>query len=580
MGYRYIALISGSASGGDRLQAIELKLRKSGLQRRLASGSFHLFAARETPTLLLDDGGILIGHLFAREGSPVTDGSQIPTFSSNAQLRKHLIENFWGDYLLFQRAKPDECGLTVTRDPSGGVPCIYFLQNGAGFITSNISIVASTNLYEKRIDWDYITSNLTYPHQKTTRTGLVDINELLPGCTLKLTSVGPTTEQDWSPWSFVVSERRHTDPREATADVRATVASAVRAWAKVDRSVLVEVSGGLDSSIVAACLRNTQARVACCTLVTPLPGADERQYARLIATGLGVELQTRLLDFEDMRLSFIPPWSTVSPRIGSLQYAIDRVMSAAGGCRHVASVFTGAGGDTVFCYLTNAAPAADAFRERGLSAGLSAIRDLSTLHQCTLWTAASLTLKKLLHAPKGARSPHRAFVDPSIVAGAPESHPWFDAPEDALPGDLERVFGLVDTQLYRDSAPCGAGRWLRMPLLAQPVVEACLRTPSWMWISGGQNRAIARTAFADLLPPDILYRRSKGNFLAYLGGFYRRNRGRIRDFLLSGQLHERHLLNAPALGHFLDRGDLPTRDRLFLEVLDLCMIENWLHHQR
>jgi len=101
-----------------------------------------------------------------------------------------------------------------------------------------------------------------------------------------------------------------------------------------------------------------------------------------------------------------------------------------------------------------------------------------------------------------------------------------------------------------------------------------------MWISGGQNRAVARAAFAELLPPEILTRRSKGNFVSYLGGVYRRNRAHIRDFLLSGLLHERRLPNEHALGRFLGQPDLPTRDRLFLEVLDLCMIENWLRRQR
>ena len=96
---------------------------------------------------------------------------------------------------------------------------------------------------------------------------------------------------------------------------------------------------------------------------------------------------------------------------------------------------------------------------------------------------------------------------------------------------------------------------------------------------GGRNRSIAREAFSDALPAEILNRKSKGNFTNYLGSFYRQNRQGIREFLLSGLLHDRRLLNSAALDRFLSRSDLPIRDQLFLEVLDLCMIENWLRHQ-
>src|SRR6185312_240696 len=171
------------------------------------------------------------------------------------------------------------------------------------------------------------------------------------------------------------------------------------------------------------------------------------------------------------------------------------------------------GGDTVFGLLTNAAPAADAIRERGVVAGLSSIRDLSVLHQCTMWKAAKLTARKMMRAPKSASAPDRTFMNSSLAIGPAEAHPWFDAPKGALLGDWERIIDLASNQLFRDIVYRGKNCWIRMPLLSQPVVEACLRVPSWMSISGGHNRVAARTAFADVLPPDILNRRSKGSFV-------------------------------------------------------------------
>lgn len=579
MGYRYLALLGDRQYDYGHARHAETALIEAGMSLRHASGAFKLFAAKETPILHLPNGGVLIGYLFRRDGTLVLDATQIPAFSRSEEVHRHLLNNFWGEYLLFQPIVGSPQRMTISRDPSGGVMCFYSLHEDAGFVTSHIAFATEAGLYRNKIDWDYITRFLTYPYQKTRRTGLSGVSELLPGCTVRVTAAEPITEQLWSPWDFVARQRRFTDALEAASNVRLTVASAIKAWANVDQSILLEMSGGLDSSIVAACLRDTPARIVCCTLVTPVPGADERQYASMVADNLGVELQTEVLKFEGARFSFALPSNTVSPRIGCLQYAINSTMSTVADHHDTGSFFTGAGGDSVFCYLTSASPAADAFKEHGLAAGFSAIRDLSALHHCTHWKAAWLTASKLLRPPKPLRSPHGTFVEPFHATTAAEDHPWFEAPADALPGDRERIAGLIDTQIFRDIAPRGTERWLRMPLLAQPAVEACLRTPSWMWIAGGQNRAVARMAFADVLPAEILNRRSKGNFVGYLGGFYRRNRIGIRDFLLSGHLHERRLLNAAALSAFLSREDLPTRDRLFLEVLELCTIENWVRHQ-
>ena len=117
-----------------------------------------------------------------------------------------------------------------------------------------------------------------------------------------------------------------------------------------------------------------------------------------------------------------------------------------------------------------------------------------------------------------------------------------------------------------------------MPLLSQPVVEECLKAPTWMAISGGRNRSVARTAFSDLLPPEIVDRRSKGTFVNYLGAVYQRKKGQMRDFLLAGRLHEHQLLDAEALERFI-ASTMPLHDSSFFRVSELCMIENWVRHQ-
>lgn len=577
--YRFLALLDHrNPPGTDDNAATEAALREMGLDHRRTLGQLRLYASKATPVIDVAGAGIVVGHLFSRDFRPANNIVSLPSHASGAELRQHLLDQYWGEYLLLQPAADEAQAFTVLRDPSGGMPCLHAFADGAGFLTSDISLPLRLNRLRARIDWDVIAHRLAYPYLKTQRTGLIGVHELLPGCTLALGAARGAVEQTWSPWSFVDADQRHVDIREAAAAVRSTVASVVKAWAEADDSVLLELSGGLDSSIVAASLRDARARISCCTLVTPVPGADERPYARLMADCLGVDLQARELRLDEARFSFDLPNATPNPCLGGLQYVASTVMTAVGEANDVASNFSGGGGDTVFSYLTSAAPAADALKEHGVAAAARSVRDIAVLHDCTLWRAARLTVRKLRRARNSFREPARMLLTPSYTADAPYRHPWFNAPPDAYPGDLERIIDLSGTQMFRDSAPRGVDRWMRMPLLSQPIVEACLRVPTWMWVAGGRNRAVARAAFADILPSTVLNRRSKGTFMSYSGAFYQRNKYAMREFLLSGRLRQHGILDVGALDRLVD-SDLPPRDRSFMRVLELCTTENWLRQQ-
>ncbi|MEN5118867.1 asparagine synthase-related protein [Luteimonas sp. TWI662] len=580
MSFRFLAVVD--PAGGLSAEAVlqwDAALGDAHMHGQLVSATLVVLASERTPSMLLADGSLLLGHVFAKEGLRIQDARQFPAFKDATEARRHLIEQYWGPYLLVQ---PDDerGGVTVLREPSphSDVSCFYGLQDGVGFVTSDIALAERIGLYRRQIDWDAILRRLAFPQHKSARTALAGVHELLPGQALRLKGSEATTSQMWTPWAFVTPDARHRNADDAAADVRQAVSTATETLASIDRAILLELSGGLDSSIVGTSLRSTHTPIVCTSLVTTVPGADERAYAVQIADQLGVELHTETLHIDDAQFEFdVHPQCTV-PRVGVLQHAVDRVMLAAAARHDIDAFFSGGGGDTIFCALDTAAPAADAMHVLGPAAGMAAVRDLATLHQCTLLKASRLTLRKLRRAAGADRPPDRSFLPPSIDTPHIDPHPWAVAPSDALPGDRERIRSLAICQAYRDSLARGEALTMRMPLLAQPVVEACLRTPSWMWIAGGKNRAVARAAFADRLPPDILHRRSKGTFMSYLGAVYRRNRAPMRDFLLQGRLQQEGLLDTTAIAEFM-RHDSPERGEAFTRIFDLCMVENWVRHQ-
>lgn len=578
MGYRYLILLARQESlTGDSTTVSDEAVRSLGLRPCPSARSLRVFTDDRTPSIPTPNGGIAIGHVFGRDGHPLETFDHLDGVAGEA-MHGLILDRCWGEYLLVQPLPDGAPGVQLLRDPSGGVACVFQVHDGAGFVTSDISLATALGLYSKRIDWDFLSQFLLYPNHRAGRTALVGIQELLPGCALTVRRDAVCATTAWSPWDYVAAPRRIRDPDEASRQVREAVSSAVSAWAGISRSVLLELSGGLDSSVVAGCLGSAGARVTCCTLTTPVPGADERDYAEAVARHLRFPLQSRELAFEDARIDFAPPPHSVVPCMTALQWATNERMEALGEAMHADSYFSGGGGDTVFCYLSSAAPAADAFHQRGLAGGIEAIRDLSTLHRCTFWKAARLALKKLSGPPRAPCLPDRSFLNPALADGAAPAHPWFDAPPGALNGDRERIASLAGTQMFRDGVPRGSKRWLRMPLLSQPVVEACLRVPSWMWIAGGLNRAVARAAFAGKLPRQVLERRSKGTFVSYSGAVFRRNKALIRDFLLSGHLRQRDLLDLTSLENALSGSTQSEEDPLH-RILDLCMVENWVRHQ-
>ncbi|CCG37615.1 asparagine synthase family protein [Xanthomonas citri pv. mangiferaeindicae LMG 941] len=579
MGYRYLALVGGvDGEPGGNERALADALEALGMRPQGRTGRLALFAPEETPVLSLSGGNVIVGDLYRRDGGPVASAVDLRHFPAPQALLAHLLEHYWGEYVLLQPTGPDNGDVRLVRDPSGGLACAYSLREGQGFIASDLTDVSRLGLHRDRIDWDFIEHCLVYPRLKIARTGLAGIRELLPGCALSIEGRSVSTATVWSPWTFVAPSERQRDPAAAARMLRDTVTAVVQAMAETDRSLLLELSGGLDSSIVGACLAKTTAHVACCTALTPLPGTDERRYARQIAEQLGVGLLEETLDLGGTEIGFPLPSHSLRPATWALGQAVAQAMDKAAAAQGVHSHFSGSGGDTIFGYLTTAAPAADAFRERGLTAGCHAVANLSRLHGCTITKAARLTLRKLYLSPRPACRADATLLARSHDIPPPlEPHPWFNAPAHALPGDRERIFDLAGNQLFADATVRADGRRVRMPLLSQPVVEACLRVPSWMWIEGGRNRAVARSAFSGLLPQDVLNRRSKGTFMNYTFSAYARNKETVRDFLLDGRLRARGLLNVQAVNLLLDT-PRPPRDRSFLRIFDLCMIENWIRN--
>src|SRR3546814_5645988 len=77
--------------------------------------------------------------------------------------------------------------------------------------------------------------------------------------------------------------------------------------------------------------------------------------------------------------------------------------------------------------------------------------------------------------------------------------------------------------------------------------------PTWMWISGGLNRAVARKAFEGRLPAIITRRTHKGGPGGFDLAIYRRNRAALLEHLRGGLLVDAGIVDTTLLDEPEDR---------------------------
>ena len=547
------------------------RLTSPRLNRVLDCEDLIVFAAPETPMLpLAEERGLVLGRLFRRDdnaprGRLSVSESRHAAWSGG----RTLLAESWGQYVALLR---DESAVTILRDPSGAVPAYHFGRGDVDIFFSDPELGREFGVRERAIDEDFLRQWLSFPFLRSARTGLIGVSEILPGTTRTLRAGGGGGAVLWSPWQHATKGPHDFD--KAAEQLRVCLIATVAAQVRTSEPPILELSGGLDSSIVATCLGSAGLPFIAANFVTRMPDGDERDYARAVAEAFGAPFQT--LEEDDLPLDLDPPTSfrlrpPLSPVLQPLHRAFRGMAERAG----TGTFATGAGGDNLFCYLTTASPALDAYRDLGPRQALSTLLDIAARAECTVWTAAAFALRKrraIAKRPRWQRD--ERFLAGEAPVERPDPHPWLDAPPDARPGKVEHVASVVRAFHFLDPDP-SAPQDIIHPLLNQPLMELCLGIPTWLWVRGGRDRAVARAAFADLLPEKILNRRTKGRLESMCARTYDENKSRLAALLLDGDLAARGLLELTELQAYLQAPER-ARGEAYFRVFDLVSLELWL----
>lgn len=519
-------------------------------------------------------GGGVMGTLFSRDAPAAVVPSGGPSGMALAiDGENTLLKHFWGGYV---SATVQGNATSVMRDPSGALPCYWTRSRTATVLASDIDLLLTSGAIRPAIDWEALARLLYWDGLPVAETILTGVRELLPGFALVVRDGEASPSPRWSPWDHAAPD--HSGEIEVKIDrLRQTVRDCVSAWASVHSRLLVSVSGGLDSSIMAACLTAAEIDANCLTMYTDDPAGDERGYARSLCDRVGLRLFERYFALDAIDVT--RPLGEHLPRpIGRAQdQAYEDAHLQLAREEGANAFFTGNGGDNVFGYSQSAAAIADRALHEGLTLGVAAtIRDVCAHAGCGPLSAVRAAVRIAGRRSYRWRA-NPTFLDPMLCEAMERQfigHPWLDAPTGALPGKAAHIAALLRVQMNLEP---GRSRHAPVvhPLLSQPIVELCLAIQSWEWRSGGRDRALARDAFAGALPREIVTRRTKGSPDQFCSAIIRQNRDLIRERLMDGRLAEWRILHRPAIETAL-RADRMTRGDENVRLLQLVNVEAWL----
>lgn len=561
------ALAAAQSALAEHARGLEATVRLPGILIR---------SAADMPlTRLPGNRGMILGRVFSRGSnrlhSALGDAEQRRVVESEGH---SLLSQYWGHYLCITT---DEDGhASVLRDPAGGIQCYYVRAGEVVFLSSDVRLLLTLAGTPPSIDVTMLRLFLEAPDLRPERTLLSGVRELLRGHALRSSRADVAITRLWSPWTFTGGVA----PEDATRALRGTIVQSVHALAADSRHILLDLSGGLDSSIVAASLATMGQRFTCLSFTTGQPSGDETLYARAVCERLGTPLVEVALDLGQVDLDVSHASHLPRPSARSFIQAWDKASEATADRVEADRFFTGGGGDSLFCYLRSAAPAAD----RALAAGpglgfIQTALDISRMTGAPLTQVLGRGLKRAYLQPRKYRwARENSFLRPvrersALLDGT--EHPSLDVPLGGKPGNAGHIASLMQIENYLEGFRRGGADQLCHPLLSQPIQELCLSIPSWRWCEGGIDRRIARDAFADLLPPLVIGRRQKGAPESFVVRLFEAQRTTLRSMLLDGELAKYGVIDRHAIDQQLSE-NRPAGGVEASRLLRLGDVEAWL----
>jgi asparagine synthase (glutamine-hydrolysing) len=424
--------------------------------------------------------------------------------------------------------------LFCARDRLGIKPFYYFWDQKTFAFASEIKALFEHPSIVPAFEDSFLGEYLAFGYTSSDRTFFRGVRKLMPGHWLRiqLNSGNPTfeTQQYWDVPAWGDSPVR--SETEWIADCRRRLEETVRMRLMSDVPLGVFLSGGVDSSAIAAITKRITGGEALKTFSVGYAESaySELEFARQVARYIGSDHREVVVGAEEFfdilpRLIWHEDEPITWPSSVSL-YFVSRLAA-----EHVTVVLTGEGSDEIFAgyaryrqYLLNQhllpfyrmIPrslrdfARKTIAETGMTSG-GARRKLQHTLLGREDRLESLYLDNFYGAFSGEeiarllRNPESGGIYTSCLAYWRENRPMLNR---MLYADQKTY--LVELLMKQDQMSMANSIESRVPLLDHTLVEFAAQVPDSLKIRGKEQKYIFKRAVEDLLPREIVYRRKMG----------------------------------------------------------------------
>lgn len=444
--------------------------------------------------------------------------------------------------------------LLLARDRVGIKPLHYSYQDGLLVFGSEIKALLAHPCVPRELDPQALDQYLTYEHVPVPRTMFKGIEKLAPGHYLLLDREGLRTTQYWD-FELRRSENgRRVSPAEWEERFRETLREAVTMELMSDVPLGVFLSGGVDSSTVAAYMAQALDRpVQSFSIAFEDPSFDESRYAGQVAHHLGLEHREEVLT-EPMMWELVPKLAEVLDEPLGDSSIIPCYLLARFARRYVTVALGGDGGDELLAgystlqahRLTSYYNRIPGILRRGVIA--SAVQRLPVSHDNLSFdyrakrfvTSAELPAPERHHLWLGSFSPEekQALLRREVRRQLQEDS--FQVAREhferaGCTDELDQVL-YADMKLYLDTdilakvdrASMANSLEARVPFLNTVMLELAAEMPLELKLRGFTRKYLLRRAVKGVLPDDIVNRPKKGFNIPVAKWF----RGALRGLLL------------------------------------------------
>lgn len=227
----------------------------------------------------------------------LTTEEHLPEHTSEAELISHLYIKYGPDFVkmldgMFAIAIAEFLNkkIVLFRDPFGKKPLwVYVSEDKSIEFSSEIKAFRGPKTIRK----DFVSEYLTFGYVPLGNSPFVEISSVPAGSYLTWWNGNITKQKYWSPNSNIVSK---IDYRSSKEEIKKLLQKAVFKRLISERPVGVYLSGGYDSSVIAAMMKTQNAIVNSYSIGFDINGYDESKYAQQVANQLGTTHHQQILD--------------------------------------------------------------------------------------------------------------------------------------------------------------------------------------------------------------------------------------------------------------------------------------------